>query len=295
MNKLIAAAGVLSILAFAPSCGGSDDEIPVDIPKDTLADVKPDVEKFYQIPSPDEMFAFIKQGGFKYNKNLINSLESQDRYVSPKSQALNFGIYTADLAYTAAFEEYQSTIKYFGAVRKLADQLGIASAFDEQMVARIQNNLSSSDSLVTITGDSYFTIVDYLEQNGRGKTLALMAAGGWLESIYIVVSSIPSFDANSPTIERLADQKLTLDNLFDYMQNYANDNTVASAMEDFAGVKAAFDDLQTETGESTTEKTENKLIFGASEPTTNITSEQYNAIKKAIIELRNKITSNQIS
>ncbi len=294
-TRLFSFACICGAILLAPACGGSDDEIPTDTPIDTAVAAKPEVEKFYQIPSPDEMFAFIKQGGFKYNKSLVNSTDELTKYVSPKSQALNFGIYTGDLAYTAAFEEYQSTIKYFGAVRKLADQLGIASAFDESMVARIQNNLSSSDSLVSITGDSYFTIVDYLEQNGRGKTLALMAAGGWLESMYIVVSSINKFEANSPAIERLADQKLTLDNLFEYMNKYTSDNSVASAIEDFKSVKAAFDQLKTTEGEATSEKKENKLVFGSSEPTTGINSEQYEAIKKAVIELRNKITSNQLS
>ncbi len=298
MNKTtryFSVACICCAVLLAPACGGSDDEIPTDTPVDTTTEVKPEVEKFYQIPAPDEMFAFIKQGGFKYNKSLINPTEELNKYVSPKSQALNFGIYTGDLAYTAAFEEYQSTIKYFGAVRKLADQLGIASAFDESMVARIQNNLSSSDSLVSITGDSYFTIVDYLEQNGRGKTLALMAAGGWLESMYIVVNSINKFDASSPAIERLADQKLTLDNLIEYMNKYTSDNSVVSTIEDFSGIKNAFDQLKQTEGTSTSEKKENKLIFGSSEPSTTITAEQYEAIKKAITELRNKITSNQLS
>lgn len=293
MKKIILPALALSVAIAFTSCGSDDPDVLDDpiVETDTLVEDNTQPEEFFGIPSPDEMFAFIKDGGLSYNSELMNPVDNSTNYTDPKSQALNFGIYSADLAYTAAFEEYQESIKYFGAVRKLGDEVGVSSAFNEGMVTRIQNNLNVADSLVSITNDSYFKIIDYLEENEQGKSLAMIAAAGWLESVYIVVNSVKDFNAEDPSAERLADQKLIFDNLIEYMKQYESDEAVAATIKDMEAIGTVFENLQ-EVEVTSSEGNGGRMVLGGGQTTTKtvLGKEQFEELKTKVNELRNSYT-----
>lgn len=295
-SKLAVALLIGLPMVFLTSCGGEDktDETNDDIVEEVIDGLKN--ESYYQIPSPDEMFGFIKESGLKYNKAVLNPIQNVNSYTDPKQQTLNFGIYSADLAYTAAFEEYQESIKYFGSVQKLADQIGLSSAFDKALIERVQNNLDNADSLVAITNTSYFSVVEYLEQNEQGGKLGLVASAGWLETVYIVCNSA-NYKKDKAAVERLADQKLTLDNLLAYLEKYKdNDKDVAEALGWFTDLKVAFDDLEEKsTGSGISLKKKEgakKMVLGGGE-NIKITEDQFNAIKNKVNEIRNNIVKVQ--
>lgn len=291
-NTLLKMGGVMLLFCFL-ACENNQPDQTVEEKKDTLSENKEEVKRYYQIPSPDEMFAFIKQSGISYKKELLLESDLSDKIVNPLYQALAFGIYTADLAYTAAFEEYQTTIKYFATVRKMADKIGVASAFDEALVNRIQNNLNNADSLVYITNDSYFTVVEYLEQNERGNLLALMALGGWLESVYIVSSSVDLQKTDNPAVQRLIDQKETLGNIMEYMQKYADDEKVKAALEMITPLKEKFDAFESTVGDVKVEKKDGKLIIGASSDKMQVDSQHLKELGESILAIRKTIVTVQ--
>ena len=117
-TKFIAAVALVLPVAVLTSCGGDDasDEPVEEVVEEVVEE--PQNEVYYQIPSPDEMFGFIKESGLEFNGELLNPIQNADNYTDPTKQALNFGIYSADLAYTAAYEEFNETTKYFGTVQK---------------------------------------------------------------------------------------------------------------------------------------------------------------------------------
>lgn len=298
MNKKSKLAVALLIglpMIFLTSCGGEDkiEEANDDIVEEVIEGLKN--ESYYQIPSPDEMFGFIKESGLKYNKAVLNPIQNVNSYTDPKQQTLNFGIYSADLAYTAAFEEYQESIKYFGSVQKLADQIGLSSAFDKALIERVQNNLDNADSLVAITNTSYFSVVEYLEQNEQGGKLGLVASAGWLETVYIVCNSA-NYKKDKAAIERLADQKLTLENLLAYLEKYKTEADVEEALGWFTELKVVFDGLEDKsTGSGISLKKKDgakKMVLGGGE-NIKITEGQFNAIKNKVNEIRNNIVKAQ--
>ena len=251
-------------------------------------------QSYYQIPSPDEMFGFIKESGLKYNGSTLNPIENLKNYTDPKQQALNFGIYSADLAYTAAFEEYQESIKYFGSIQKMGDQLGLSSAFDKSLIERIQNNLDNADSLVAITNTSYFSVVDYLEQNEQGDKLGLIASAGWLETVYIAANTI-DYDNDKAAVERLADQKLALDNLIDYLGKYTSNADVSEVLisfQELEGVFAQLDEEDSRSGISLKKKEGGKMVLGGGSKI-NISKDQFEAIKNKVSEIRNNIVKTE--
>lgn len=122
----------------------------------------------YQIPSPDELFALIKNSGCKFRDDLLNSDKSI--YESKAAQELNLGIYAADLAYLAAFEKFQPSLKYFAKVKSMSDQIGLSTAIGNEMYNRLEKNITNSDSLLDITNNSYYNVIQKLEESGNGKT-----------------------------------------------------------------------------------------------------------------------------
>jgi len=292
--KIVASILVAFPLIFLTSCGGDDP-----IVEEAVEEVEEVVEEgnvsYYQIPSPDEMFGFIKESGLAFNGELLNPIQSVDSYTDPKIQALNFGVYSADLAYTAAFEEFNETTKYFGTIQKLAEPIGISSAFNKVLVERIQNNLDNADSLVSITNTSYFAVVDYLEQNEQGSKLGIIAAAGWLETVYVVVNST-NYDKDEAAVDRLADQKLTLDNLLDYLNKYEADADVKEVAGWFIELETVFASLSEEdsgSGISFKKKDDGKMVLGGGS-SISMSKEQFNAIKDKVNEIRNNIVKTDV-
>jgi hypothetical protein len=287
--KIVATILLALPLVFLTSCGGDD---PIEEAIEVVEEVEPEGNKaYYQIPSPDEMFGFIKESGLDFNGELLNPVQNSDNYADPKMQALNFGIYSADLAYTAAFEEFNETTKYFGTIQKMAEPLGINSAFDKSLIERVQGNLDNADSLVAITNTSYFAVVDYLDQNEQGDKLGLIASAGWLETVYVVANTT-NYAKDKAAVDRLADQKLTLENLLDYLDKYKDNADVAEVLGWFNELEVVFSALPEEEGAdsgiSFKKKDDGKLVLGGG-GSISISEKQFNAIKDKVNEIRNNI------
>lgn len=294
--KLASAILIATPLLLITSCGGDE---PIEEPIEEVVEevVEERNEEYYQIPSPDEMFGFIKESGLKYNGELLNSIQSVDSYTDPTKKAMNFGIYSADLAYTAAYEEFNETTKYFGTVQKMAEPIGISSAFDKSLIERAQNNLNNADSLVAITNTSYFSVVDYLDQNQQGDKLGIIAASGWLETVYIVANSA-NFDSDKAAVDRVADQRLTLDNLLDYFAKYEDKEETKEMMGWLKELEVVFavkadEGASTGSGISFKKKDDGKMVLGGSSEKKSISKEQFEAIKNKVNEIRNKIVSTE--
>src|SRR5688572_19948730 len=227
-------------------CGGDDqgedvesaDSVSTETPKGPVS------ETFFQVPSPGEMLTFIKVVGGKNNKNIsfLNPPSNEKNYTDAKSQALNFGIYSCDLSYCSIFEIGSESLKYFKIVKMMGDQIGVSTAIKPEVMKRLENNIGSPDSLAVITDDVYFSSFEALEDSRQGPTLALVVAGGWIESIYIA-TNLAKYEPNSPIIERLADQKYTLENLIEFLKKHESDEAVASVKSDFDSLLAEFNKI----------------------------------------------------
>jgi hypothetical protein len=201
-------------------------------------------ETFFQVPSPGEMLTFIKMVGGKNNRNVsfLNPPANEKNYADSKSRALNFGIYSCDLSYCSIFDIGSETIKYFKIIKTMGDQLGVSTAIKPEILKRIEQNIGKVDSLAVITDDVYFSSFEALESSQQGPVLALVVAGGWIESVYIA-SNLAKYEANSPVIERLADQKYTLENLIEFLKKHEADPNVAAVKKDFDGLMTEFNKI----------------------------------------------------
>ena len=205
--------------------------------------VKKSGKVFYTIPSPLELTSIIKKAGADYDKSICNSVDNLSNYLTQTSMALNLGIYGADLSYSSIFEQTQETMHYFVACKRLADDLGITSAFGESTVKRIQKNLNSRDSLISIISDSYWETDAYLKENNRSSTSALVVAGGWIEGLYISVNIAAKTENNKDIVSRIGEQKLTLGNLIAMLQHYT-DEEVKPIVADLQELRDTYDGVE---------------------------------------------------
>lgn len=292
---------VLTIgLLFSLACGEptSQHEEDSTSKEDSLkeAAAAPQLEQrdkaYYPIPSPEQMFRFISDAGLEYSKSLVNNPALASEYVSPSKKALNFGVYTADLAYAAAYQDIELTLELYKVVKRLGAEMNIAEMMTSEMMDKMQANMQKPDSLEAIASDSYYQAVDYLESNEQNGKLALMSLGGWIESLYITLNSIEKVKADSPTVQRVADQKITFGNLYTYLKKNEEEAGVQEAIEDIKDIRSVFASLLEEkTASSSSSKQGNKMVFGKGSKI-NMNEAQFAALKKSINTYRAKITSN---
>lgn len=287
---------VLASLMFT-SCGGNkteggDDIAATDSTKTEVVDNSNITETFFQVPSPGEMLTFIKMVGGKNNKDVsfLNSPDNQKNYSDNKSKALNFGVYSCDLSYCSIFEIGAQALKYFKTVKQMGDQIGVSTAIKPEVLKRLESNLGNPDSLAVITDDVYFSSFEVLENSKQGPTLSLVVAGGWIESLYIATNlNSGKFDEKSAIVERLADQKYTLDNLIEFLKKYQSDANVAAVISQFTELQSEFNKIGEKDAATISAKESKMKTLGGGKQLV-ITADQYKVIVDKIKEIRNSYT-----
>ncbi|HEY4800498.1 MAG TPA: hypothetical protein VII99_15570 [Bacteroidia bacterium] len=297
MKKFILLANAVALAGFLSSCGNSNenadnsktDTIKVDT--SAMKNTAPEQpQEYISIPAPDEMFSFMKAiGGEGKSLTYVNPTDNAKNYVDTKSKALNFGIYATDFLYCSTFDYGSEALKYFVAVKKLGDDLGISGVINQSTADRIKNNIGKNDSLTDISNTLYFSAVSELEKSEKASSLALVITGGWVESMHLVTNMVKKFKANSPALDRIAEQKYTLDNLIGYLDKYKSDANVAAVQAQLNELKSVYDQLKEEkTSGSVSSKGGKKVLGGGTK--ISINEQQYKAISEKIKSIHDSFT-----
>jgi hypothetical protein len=293
LSKFFIIAGLVFFI-YGCKGGGNGSENNSDTIIDSNDVITEENLTFYLIPSPKDMFAFTNDEKLSFSPQVLNAPGNADKYIDTKSRELGFGIYSADLAYTAAFSKTAEAANYLKIVRDLSDKIGISTVFDESLVNRFDNIQENKDSLMKVTNDTYYDIVRFLEDNERKSTLALISTGGWLESLYIVSNIVGQYSPENKTIQLVADQKLIFENLMLYLNQNKNDDNIKSVIAELQPIKAIYDQLKEEKTESGNSKPKNKgyIVGGGSKIV--ISKEQFEKLKETIGTVRNKLAGNNV-
>jgi len=253
----------------------------------------PLLKAFYQIPAPDELFSILRDENLRFEISLLVPPEQIDKLVDSKSQTLFTGIYSADLAYCATLEQFQTSLDYFALVRILADKIGIYSKFDDALSNRIKNNISNLDSLQEITEEIHLHIVNDLVEVGNTKTLICISFGGWLESLYLITNVVTNYNSNNLIIQRIADQKNTIDNMLVCISSFKDDAYISKMIKGLQEIKEIYATCTIEKMENTKAvKTPDGQILISGGSKIILTEKQFSALKTKITDLRNSILSN---
>ena len=264
----------------------SGDDLP---DNDTVKAVALNVEgHLFSIPSPLQTSLLIKKSGVSYDKAILNAGNKNGQYTSDYSKALNLGVYGADLGYVSMYNQTQDALSYLGAVKQLADKLGVTAAFDQSIMKRINDNISNKDSMLMLVGIAYRASDAYLKTNKRIEISSLILTGGWIESMHF---SIAAYKVK-PTEEikyRIAEQKQALGSIIKLVTSH---NLPASTelMTQLMDLAKVYENITSKYNfiEPTIDEAK-KITYINSTTEITISKEQIEQIAEKVLAIRNKI------
>jgi hypothetical protein len=278
-------------LAFA-GCNNDDTSSTVNdtLPEINAANTASAENVFYYIPSPIEMADLLRRAGAGYDKDILNQPENVSRYTSTTSQALNLGIYGADLSFAGIMNQTAETMMFMNCANKLANGLHVSSAFSPSLHDRLEANMSSRDSVLNIITNAYWDCDALLHENNQQYASALMIAGGWIEGLYLACRVAEKTNNNEIRI-RIAEQRFSLDKLIDLLNSHNNADLQALAV-DLTELKDIYDKLPSPP--ETNAKEENGItVIGAEDDVkpVSLNALEFKAIYDKVTAIRQKIVT----
>jgi hypothetical protein len=244
----------------------------------------------FSIPSPYEIAYLIKREDIEYNKEFLNPTNRSHNYTNNFKKALNMGVYGADLGYLNIYEQTPEAVNYFSTIKILSQELNMANAFDKKTIQSIENNMGNTDSLMYIMSNTYRKGDAYLKDSGRESDGVLILAGGWIESLYVLVE-IAALDKNTEVITRIGEQKHPLDNLIKILSPYYNNSPeYAELIDKLIDIAYEFDGIDIHyTYEEPTIDVANKLTTINSKSELVMTDQQLKIISEKVQDIRKYI------
>jgi hypothetical protein len=285
-----------AVAVFAVSCGGEEPtedqiEAPIEEADPNSTQLMEIDGKVFSIPSPIQTAMLIKNAGTNYNKDILNEPSKVTNYSTNFKKAINLGIYGADLGYVTMYDQTQDAISFLTAVKSIADDLGVSSAFDLELVERFEKNIGNQDSLLALVSDAYKSSDRYLKGNQQNDIGSIILAGGWIESLYFATSTA-QMTGNKDVIKRIGEQKTTVYNLIKLLTPYYSKPEFTSLVDDLMELNEIYEQVEsTYTFVKPTVDAETKTTTINSTTVVNITDEQLKAITEKIIAMRIEIIS----
>jgi len=245
---------------------------------------------FYGVLTPVEICGIFDRLGIPYDNAALNPTSNHDQYLSSSKAAINTGIYGVDFGYLKMFGIGQEMINYIMTIRDMCYNLGIPESFLTAPIERIQGNISEPDSIMSLVNTAFIMIEDHLRTGGRESTAGLMILGGWVEAMFISTQLV--YDPLKPdpeVVQRIAEQKYTLNSLLTLMKNYYDDPVVVYYSKKLKFLKKYFDSFEIYYKKGDLEIDHKQKVFRSSGSEMDITVETLNFIRDYVGRLRTEM------
>lgn len=245
MRKLLHITFATIVLLGINSCG-SEPEKP-EIEKEVLdpnSALNMDFEgKIFSIPSPMQTALLMEEVNAPFNASILNDISSVESYNTDYQRALNLGIYGTDLGYLSVYKKNSDALRYLSTVEKLTNKLGLEGAFDKNFITRFEKNSTNKDSMMVIVADAFKKSDSYLKSNNRKEISALILIGGWIESLYLACE-INKAKPDNKIIERIGEQKETLNTIIEILKNYNKKNSYDELISEMESLQGYFNQIE---------------------------------------------------
>jgi hypothetical protein len=237
------------------------------------------------------MASLLKSTGVPFSQKLLASTDRVDELNTNFKRALNLGIYGCDLGYLNMYEKTGSVMNNMTTIKGLANELSIGQFFDFRTIKRLATNNENLDSLMYISVSSFNNMDEYLRQSNRSNISSLIVTGMWIEGMYLATQVVKQ-STEKNVVERIADQKLVLNDLILVLKNYKNDPNFASLVKDIEKIKKEYEGVRItyEMGEPESKEVDGMLIIVQNDKQhIDISDETLDNIIMIIEKVRNKI------
>lgn len=238
LRSLYALAFALTVtlsLSLLSACGGGADhgDESADTLKLSISDeaIKRVEDVVVTVPSPLELASLMQKSGANFNEKILNSPSNVAKYTTTFKQAVNLGVYGADLGYVTYFNQTQLAANYLRATTNLANDLKIMGAFEASQLERVERNLGSRDSILYIITEQFEAAETHLKQVQRADVAALIVAGGWIEGLHLA-GQLNRTKNNEMIRTRIGELKLSLTSVLHLLKQYESREGVKPLMDD---------------------------------------------------------------
>jgi len=214
-------------------------------------------EVVYPLPTAFEVTEMINEIEASYIIGITNEKENVNKYFTDKDQALNLGVYSADLSYASTYQMKQDVMNYMEASEYLIKELGITSAFNRRFIDEVEANINNKDELIELITNSFYDTYEYLVKNNKEDLSLLVLTGSWVEAMYISCNITEVVYNNPDFVKIIMEQKSSLNKLFELLTKHKDHQTIQQLMQDLNPIKKVYDNID-DTG--ITEKQLNQII-----------------------------------
>lgn len=255
-NKLIIA---LSLLLFLSACGGGSSEKESDVAGEVtfseaeqkiLADMS---QVINDLPPPSVVPNTLMKIGTEYDPDLVNGIEKIETYQTNEDKAaMNLGVYATDVGYQVAYQQVEESMSHMDALQKLAETVGVSTAFDIGLMEKYEESLDNPDSLSSLLNSTVLLAEQRLESSDRLAMAALVLTGSFIEGLYLVVKIIENYKDDNLTVQQrneklqplvrlILDQEKPLKDVIGLMKDIPHDDAIRRMTSELEILRILYD------------------------------------------------------
>jgi hypothetical protein len=239
---------------------------------------------FHAAPSPMETASLIKRSGASFHADALNGADRASNYTTSDAQAINLGIYGADLSYATIFEENSTSLQYLEVIKSLSEKLGVDDVLSGDVMDEVEANRNDRTMLIDIVSDTFYELNERLKFNGQEDLAGLVVASGWVEGMYLATRHLD--EAPEELKARIAEQKLVLDDVMRLCGSYEQTPALTALLTSMKGIEDAYAGVGTSEGEGTTSREESGSFVIGGGPTFTADDATIQAIASAVEAVR---------
>ncbi len=164
-------------------------------------------------------------------------------------QLLNFGVYSADLAYCIMNNKTQEARNYLDVIRDLGGSIGMDAVFsDKAILEKFESNLDNPEALEELVFDIQEKTDDFLADNDLRYLAAVQFAGAWVEGMYLGIDNVRekgSANIGNAIVDQMALLKNTVKGLKSYPNGDKRITLVANDLELILETYEGFESVKT--------------------------------------------------
>lgn len=231
---------LLAIATLLSSCGNKKKQNEeLEVKKAEIAHV---VSNYvYPLPSSFELMDMLNEIEAAFIIGISNPASDVAKYETEAKQAINLGVYLADISYAAVYQRKQSVQDYLSSSEVLIRKLHVDGSFDENFSSDIANLVDNKDSLISVITDATQNMYGEFHRQGKQDLANLMAAGAWVEAMHLTLIVSDNTPLNANIIKAIIYQHQSLIETIDLLEEVKDNKDVAPVLAALKGIKNTFD------------------------------------------------------
>lgn len=244
-------------LYLLASCGGQQkqEDVASDV---TFSDAEQrlisDISKVISdLPPPSIVPNTLMKLGTEYDPDLVNSIDKIEQYQTDEDKsALNLGVYATDVGYQVAYQQVEESLSHMEALQRLAETVGVSTAFDISLMENYEKSMNDPDSLASLLNKTMLLAEQRLESSDRLAMAALVLTGSFVEGLYLVIKIIDQYEGAGlsaeernrklqPLVQIILEQRKPLSDVIELMKDIPNDNAILGMISELQILKILYE------------------------------------------------------